>query len=438
MIMGGPRGESTRDAVVESIAFGDRLVLNGAGSFPLAFGQGLAARSADLRDVVIVHPMRREPVSLDPDYVDADPSKVRHVSEFVFDAAVRRGVDAGVVDYRPNHPHEEAATFTLREQEFDVVCAASEPLGDGTVSLGPFGGWILPWLRSPRRRRLLLEVNAHLPQVQGPTRIPLEEATAWYRTDGPISVEAAPAAPSETDRKIAEHVVGLIPPRATMQFGAGGIPSAIAMLLADSGLAGLGLHSEGLFAPMVELIERGVVDNSAKNVHRGRTVCALALGDQSVYDALDDNPDIAMLAIDETNDPRNISRNNRMFSINATMQVDLHGQCSSETLGFRHYSGTGGQWEFTVGATHSAGGRSVIVVPSTARSGTVSTIVPGLPPGSAVTVPRNDVDTVVTEWGVAHLRGRTTTERARQLIAVAHPTFREELTHDARTHGFLP
>lgn len=425
-------------AAARLVSSGDTVVANGAGSFPLAFTEQLAARAAELRDVTLVHPMRRAGRGLDPDYLDASPASLRHLSEFTFDAEVRSAVREGRGDYRPNHPHEAARTFAAsRPGPFDVVTSAAPPDADGHCSLGAFGGWIMPWIRHPQRRRLILEVNPAQPRVRGDVSVSLADVDGWFETDVPMPQEQETVSPSRTERAIGEFIAELVPDGATLQFGAGGVPTAVAAVLADSGMSGLGIYSEGFFSPMVDLIEKGVVDNSRKRHHPGRTVVALALGGRRLYDHLHDNDDVLMLPIDVVNDPREIMRNERLVSINAAIQVDLHGQCASETLGARHYSGTGGQWEFVFGATHTPGGRSVIALPSTALGGTRSTITAGLDPGTAVTVPRNDVDVVVTEHGAAHLRGRSLAERAAALIAIAHPDFREELSRDARELGHV-
>lgn len=427
----------TSEAAAQLVSSGETVVLNGAGSFPLVFAERLAARADELEGVRFVHPMRRASRELDPDYLDVSQAAIRHISEFTFDVAVRSAVSDGRADYRPNHPHEEAGTWAARGEPFDVATGAAPPDADGRLSLGPFGGWIMPWVRHPARRRLILEVNANQPRVRGDVSVHIGEVDAWFESEEPLPQERDAPNPSPIERAIGAATCDLIPDGATLQFGAGGVPNAVADILATSGRSGLGIYSEGFFPAMVDLIEKGVVDNSRKKHHPGRSVVALSLGNQRLYDHLDGNDEVMMLPIDVVNDPREIMRNERLVSINAAMQVDLYGQCASEALGARHYSGTGGQWEFVFGSTHTAGGRSIIALPSTALGGSRSTITTTFPPGTAITVPRNDVDFVVTEYGVAALRGRTLAERAHALIAIAHPNFREELSRDARELGHV-
>ena len=188
---------------------------------------------------------------------------------------------------------------------------------------------------------------------------------------------------------------------------------------------------------MVELIECGAVNNSKKQIHRGKTVTTFAFGSQRIYDFVDDNPSVEILPVDYVNDPNVICQNDNMISINAAVEVDLFGQVCAESVGTKHMSGSGGQIDYVRGACQSRGGKSFIAFTSTAKGGTISKIKPILTPGAVVTTSKNDVDYIVTEYGVAHLRGRSLGERARQLIAIAHPDFRDELTFEAKKRGMM-
>ena len=199
----------------------------------------------------------------------------------------------------------------------------------------------------------------------------------------------------------------------------------------------LGIHTEMFTDSMVELIECGAVNNSKKQIHPFKTVTTFAFGSQRIYDYIDDNPAIMILPVDYVNDPNVICRNDNMISINAAVEVDLWGQVCAESIGPKHLSGTGGQVDYVRGATQSRGGKSFIAFESTAKGGTISKIKASLAEGAVVTTSKNDVDYVVTEYGIAHLRGQSLASRAKQLISIAHPDFRDELTFEARKRGIL-
>lgn len=216
----------------------------------------------------------------------------------------------------------------------------------------------------------------------------------------------------------------------TIQLGFGGIPNAVSRALLKK--KDLGIHTELLTEGMADLMLSGAANGSRKTLHRGKTIATFAIGTRRLYEFMNDNPMIEMYPVDYVNNPFVIGKNDNMVSINATIEVDLLGQCCSESLGHLQWSGTGGQADFVRGANISRGGKSFITTASTAKHGTISCIVPTLTPGAAVTTSKNDVDHVVTEYGVAKLRGKTARQRAQNLISIAHPDFRAELTEAAR------
>ena len=226
-----------------------------------------------------------------------------------------------------------------------------------------------------------------------------------------------------------------IPDGACLQLGIGAIPDATGMALKAK--HDLGIHTEMFTDSMVELIECGAVNNSKKQIHRGKTVTTFAFGSQRIYDYIDDNPAVEILPVEYVNDPDVICQNDNMISINAAVEVDLFGQVCAESVGTKHMSGSGGQIDYVRGACQSRGGKSFIAFTSTAKGGTISKIKSILTPGAVVTTSKNDVDYIVTEYGGAHLRGRSVGERARQLIAIAHPDFRDELTFEAKKRGIM-
>ena len=227
----------------------------------------------------------------------------------------------------------------------------------------------------------------------------------------------------------------MIPDGATLQIGYGGIPDAVGMQLTHK--QGLGIHTEKLGDAILTLIESGAVTNRVKNVNRGKVMATFALGSRKLYDFMHRNPAVELHPSDITNDPWLAGRNHNLIAINATMQIDLAGQCGSETLGWLPVSGTGGQSDFVRAANRSEGGKAFIVLPSTARDSSLSRIVPTLTPGAHVGTSKNDINYVVTEFGVAQLRGKTARQRAEALIGIAHPDFRGELREQARQMNLL-
>lgn len=426
-------GEAER--LVAEIEDGATICAGGNGSFPLVFLHALAART-DLTDVTLNHPMRCYPFDSATEYV-TEGSGIWHVSDFTWDVEVREAVRSGRASFRPNQPHEAARQWGLRHPTDVFVAQASPPDRHGYLSLGVFGGWSKSYLDHARPARVVLEVNHQQPRVLGDVSVHRDQVDAMFSVDYPLPQVPMSTRASEVDEQIADHVVDMIPDGATLQIGVGNVPDVIVKRLMARGRSGLGIHTENLSDALVDLIESGAADNRAKSLDRGRSVCTLALGTDRVYDFLDDNPGVAMLPTTYVNDPAVIAANPRQHSVNAALMVDLTGQVASESIGVRHFSGTGGQWEFVYGANHSAGGRGIITLTSTAVRGTVSTIVDALPVGAAVTVSRNDAPTIVTEYGAANLRGLSGHERAAALVSIAHPDFRNDLRASARRMGLM-
>ena len=242
--------------------------------------------------------------------------------------------------------------------------------------------------------------------------------------------------PGPEEEAIAGYIADMVPDGATIQLGIGGIPNAVAQFLRDK--RDLGVHTEMIVESMLDLYEAGAINNSKKKLDRYKFVGCFACGSRKLYDWLDNNPSVEIRDGHYTNNPYILAQQPKMTSINTAISVDLTGQVCSESIGPMQYSGTGGQRDTHVGAWMSEGGKGIIALRSTAKKGTISTIVPMLPEGSIVTMTRNDIDYVVTEYGVAHLRGQSVFERARRLIRIAHPDFRDELTEQALKYGWLP
>ena len=321
----------------------------------------------------------------------------------------------------------------LRETtQCSLVVAAAAPMDrHGYFSLGTNCDYVAPFIGNVP---FFLEVNEQMPRTFGRNQIHVSQVVGWTAVDRPL-VEVPPALPSDVDRAIAAHVAERVPDGATIQAGIGGIPNALLEHLKDH--RDLGIHTELLSDGLIDLVESGVVTGTRKRLRTGKIVATFALGTRALYDFLDQNPAVEMLPVDYVNDPRIIGQESCFISINATTEVDLVGQCASETVAGRYWSSSGGQADFARGAMYSPHGRGFVVLRSTAAGGTVSRIRSTLTTGSMVTTIKNTVDQVVTEYGVAELRGRSISERARALIAIAHPQFRDELTAEGRALGYL-
>jgi len=331
----------------------------------------------------------------------------------------------------PNHFSEVPRLLRETTACSLVLAAASPPDRHGYFSLGTSCDYVGSLIGSVP---FFLEVNEQMPRTFGRNQVHASQVIGWTRIDRPL-VELEPAQPSEVDARIAAHVAERIPDGATIQVGIGSIPNA---LLADlTGHRDLGVHTELLSDGLAALVERGVVTGTKKKTAPGKVVTTFALGTKRLYDFLHENPVVEMLPVELVNDPRAIAREPCFVSINATVEVDLVGQCASETVAGRYWSSSGGQADFARGAMYSEHGAAFVVLPSTAVGGTVSRIRSTLTPGSMVTTLKNTVDHVVTEHGVAELRGRSISQRAAALIAIADPAHRDQLTAEARALGYL-
>ncbi len=341
---------------------------------------------------------------------------------------------AGTVTYVPNMLHRAALDrlHVRRPDIFFGTCTPPDKHGFVSLSLG------ITYERDflEHAGTVILEVNPQLPRTFGETHVHVREVDFFVETDN-----APPALPATTPDKvelaIGGHIADLVEDGSTIQLGIGGIPNAVAHGL--RGKKDLGVHTEMMVDSMVDLYEAGVVTNKRKTLVKNKIVCTFAMGSPRLYEWLHDNVAVEIRRGAWVNDPAVIRQNSRMVSINTCLMVDLMGQVASESLGPVQYSGTGGQTDTAEGAQEGTDGlgKSIIACRSTAKAGTTSTIVPTLPEGSAVTLHRSCCDIVVTEHGAAHLRGRTIRERARALIAIADPKFREKLTVDAVRLGFL-
>ena len=400
---------------------------------PLAVGEPVTVLDAieaagDALDGVRIHQMHA--VHDRPYLHGAFGDRLRHVSYFL--SPITRACFAeGTLDLVPNHFSEVPDLMGLRCTDPIVVAAVSPPDRHGYCSLGTNADYVASFIG---RARFFVEANVRMPRTFGRNQIHLSQVVGWCEADYPLP-EVPPAEPDAVDRRIGELVAERIGDGVTIQTGIGAIPNAILANL--HGHRDLGVHTELLSDGLVDLVESGVVNGVRKRLNRTKVVGTFALGTARLYDFLADNTAVELWPVRYVNNPRIIAGEPNFVSINATLAVDFLGQCASETIGSRYWSSSGGQSDFARGAMFSAGGQGFIVVRSTAARGEVSSICAQLPSGSAVTTMKNTVDKVVTEHGVAELRGRTIAERAEALIAIAHPGFRERLRDDARRLGYL-
>ena len=415
------------EAVLEALTPGTDVVVPLANGEPVTILDAIeAAAERDELEAVRVHQMH---ALHDRGYFDGRyGDRLRHVSYFL-SHLTRAHFHAGTLDLVPCH-FSEVPMLLRRLERLVVAAACTPPDRHGYVSLGTNADYVAPLIGQVP---FFLEANARMPRTMGRNSIHLSQVTGWCEVDRPL-VEVPPAEPDEISRRIAQLVVERIPNRACIQAGIGAIPNSILAALGDH--RDLGIHTELISDGAIDLVEQGVATGVHKVRRPGKVVATFALGTSRLYDFLDANPAVELLPVDWVNDPRIIAQEPLFVSINATVQVDFLGQAASETINGRYWSGSGGQADFARGAMYSRGGQGFLVLPSTAADGSVSRIVPRLPEGSAVTTIKNTVDKVVTEHGVAELRGRSIRERAHALTAVADPRFREELERSARALGW--
>ena len=422
-----PLVASRAEAVLEHIGSGADLIVPLANGEPVSLLDAVE-NNADRLDGVKVHQMH---ALHDRPYLHgAFGDRLRHISYFL-SHVTRPCFQAGTIDLVPNNFSE--MRDLLRERTDDpLVLAASSPLDrHGYFSLGVNADYVSSFIG---KARFFLEANARQPRTFGRNQIHVSQVLGWVEVDRPL-VEVPPPPRRDVDDRIAGFVAERIPDGATIQTGIGAIPNAI--LSALSGHRDLGVHTELISDGLMDLVERGVVTGVAKQLNRTKTVGTFALGTSGLYEFLDDNAAFELWPVRYVNDPRVIAQEDGFVSINSTISVDLLGQCASETIRGTYYSSSGGQADFARGAMYSRGGQGFVVLHSTTKDDSISKIVAQLAPGDVVTTLKNTVDKVVTEWGVAELRGRSLRERAAALIAIADPDHRDLLEFEAKRLGYL-
>ena len=414
------------EAVLDHIGEGDDVIVGMFNSEPLTVLDALEAGAGRLSGVRIhqMFPPRERR------YMHGVFPGLRHVSWFL-SPANREAFHRDTCDLVPNNFSEVPSLMRRTTSCSLVLAAVSPPDRHGYFSLGTHADYVASLIGEAP---FFVEVNHRMPRTYGENQVHISQVVGWCEADYPLA--ALPPRPlREADRKIAGYVAERIPDGATLQAGIGSIPNEVLGLLDDH--RDLGVNSELLADGFVDLIEKGIINGTRKRTHRNKAIAANALGSQRLYEFVKENPGVEFWPVDHTNDERNIAAEESFVAINATLEVDFLGQCASESLGSEYWSSSGGQPDFARGALFSEHGQSFIVLHSTAADGSISRIVAQLHPGAAVTTFKNTVDRVVTEYGVAELRGSSIRERTRKLIGIAHPKFRDELERKAREMGFL-
>ncbi len=424
------RRVTTAEDAVKAIRSGDHVWIHSGCSNPEELITAMVARAGELEGVEISHILTLGHA----DYVRPEFARsFRHRALFT-GPNVRVAVNEGRADFVPVHLHQIPRLIYEGTLKIDVALVhISPPDEHGFCSYGVEVGCTKA--AAERARTVIALVNKRMPRALGDAFINVARLTHVIEVDrDPLEIPQ-PEGVGETSRAIGQNVADLIEDGATLQMGIGEIPDAVLLYLKEK--RNLGIHTELFSDGLVELVESGVVTNEAKTLHRGKTVAAFVLGGKRTFEFLDNNPFVEFHPTDYVNDPFVISQNEKMVAINSALAVDITGQVCADSIGCCIYSGFGGQVDFIRGAARSKGGKPVIAMPSTARDGQTSRICDVLSEGSGVVTTRADVHYVVTEHGVASLFGKSLRERAAELIAIAHPDFRGELTAAARRRKLL-
>jgi len=417
------------DEAVAGIRSGDQVFLHGGAAVPSLLLDALVARAGDLRDVGLIHFHANGP---GPHLAPAMAGHFRHRALFIGPNA-REAVNDGRADYVPVFLSDVPELFLTGVLPLDVALInVTRPDAHGFCSLGTSVDAALSAIRSAKT--VVAQLNAAVPRTLGDSFVHVSDIDLAVEVDQPPYEHDDPPI-GDVERRIGEYVAELVPDEATIQMGIGSIPAAVGLALRDK--RDLGAHTEMFTDVVLDLVEAGALTGAAKEINRGKIVSTFMMGSRRLYDFVNDNPMVEMRPVDYTNDTAVIRRFRRMTAINSALSVDLTGQVSADSIGTRFYSGVGGQMDFMRGAALAPEGRAIIALPSTAAGGSVSRICGVLPEGAGVVTSRAHVRTVVTEYGVAELFGRSVRERAHALIGIAHPDFRDELLHQARTRYHL-
>lgn len=416
------------ETALSTIHSGNRIYIGGGAGVPKCLAGALTGRASELQDVEITHIL----TFADAPYAAPQYQDAFRVNALFIGHNVREAVQKGRADFTPVFLSEIPRLFRTVLPIDVALISVSPPDTHGFCSFGVEVGTTKP--AAEAARTVVAEINPRMPRTHGDSFIHVSRLDQIVEVDYPLP-QAPQGGSTDKHLKVGEHIAEMIPDGATLQMGIGSIPDAVLRNLGAH--RDLGVHTELFSDGVIDLVEAGVITCARKTFHPGKIVAGFLFGSQRLYDFVDENPLIEMHPTDYVNDPFNIARNKKMVAINSAIQVDLTGQVNADSIGPRLYSGAGGQVDFIRGAARSEGGVPIIAFLSTAKGETISRIVPMLNEGAGVVTTRNDVHYIVTEYGVASLYGRPVRQRARELISVAHPRFRDELTQAARELGYL-
>ena len=419
----------TAEDAIAQVKSGDFIIVPTGVGEPPTLLTALSDQRRQLHDIKVAQLLAvRKFGYFDPDTVE----HVRHVA-FFFGGASRPGGQSGWIDFIPCSFSEIPLMIEGGQIRADVVFSMASPMDEnGYFSLGLGADYTMAAIA--RARAVVLEVNPNVPFTNGKCHVHVSQIAALVEDDAPVLEVGLPKI-GPVQEAIGKYVADMIEDGSTLQIGYGGIPDAVVVQLTAK--HDLGIHTEMVGDGILTLINSGAVTNRKKNYLPGKMIATFALGSKKLYQFMDRNSALELHPANFTNDPYLAAQNDNLVAINATLQVDLLGQCGSESLGHLPYSGTGGQVDFVRAANRSRGGKAFIVVPATAKDDTITRIVPTLTPGTHLTTSKNDINYVVTEFGVAQLRGKSAKQRAQEMIAIAHPDFRAELTEGARKLNLL-
>ncbi len=416
---------------ISKIKRGARIFLGTGCGVPYHLVQELATNAGKMADNEIVHLLTLgDTPSADPKF----QNQFRHNTFFV-SSNIREAVSEGRADYTPIMLSDIPQLFRHRRMPLDVaMIQISPPDRNGYSSLGISVD--ITKSASESADMVIAQVNERMPITHGDSFVDVREIDYLVPHNEPLR-EFQAAEVTETIDRIGAYVARLVENDSTLELGIGALPQSVCNNLLDSGVQDLGIHTEMFSDSLIPLIEKGVVTNKKKNLHRGKVIASFAMGSEKLYDYIDDNPMFHFHDTAYVNDPYVIGQNDKMIAINSALEVDLTGQVCSDSIGHSFYSGIGGQVDFIRGAKRSNGGKAIICMLSTAMDGEVSRIVPRLSEGAGVVTTRGDVDVIITEYGLATLHGKTIRERVLSLIAVAHPKFRNELLEAAKKMHYV-
>ncbi len=424
----------TAEEAVSVIRSGDRVYIHPGCAVPQVLVDAMVARYQELHDVEVCHLLGVSEAA----YVRPEMEGHFRHNAFFIGKNVRRAVCEGRADFTPIFLSEIPALIQSKHFRIDVaLIQVSPPDEHGFCSFGV--GVECTRAATDVAKIVIAQVNPNMPRSLGDSFIHISRIDYCVETDVPLrelpQLEGDET-PEELEnyRKIGEHVASLIDDGATLQLGIGRIPDAVVRYLGDR--KHLGIHSEMVSDGIIPLIEAGVITNQKKTLLPGKVVTSFVLGSHELFEYIDNNPFFEFRPTQFTNDPFTIARNRKMVAINSAIEIDLTGQVCADSMGYKFYSGFGGQLDFIRGAARSEGGKPVIALPSTAKNGTISRITPHLREGAGVTTTRGDVHYVATEYGVVDLHGKTVRERIELLISIAHPKFRAELEEFAQEKYF--